>query len=182
MKTFLFFFVFLFVSLTTPVQAAELVWRGDDAIFLPEEKISLERPDARWRVVEEIFPDYLKLVRYQKGHNLEIVIKKHVLYKLPKIKFRYGRLITFYELFWKALLTSYEKDGFQFIEKEFDQEHIAFALGTNAKRELLLLQFVFPKNRLSSQPVVVEMLIPREGYEDFKKDFLKVAESLQFGK
>lgn len=182
MKTLLFFFVFFLVSLTTPVKAAELVWRGDDAIFLPEEKISLARPDSRWRVVEEIFPDYLKLIRYQKGQNLEIVVTKHVLYKLPKIKFRYGRLITFDELFWRALLGPYEKNGFQFIEKEFDQEYTACALGTNAKRELLLLYFLFPENRFSSQPVVVEMLVPRASYEDFKGDFFKVTKSFRFQK
>lgn len=179
MKIPFFFFVFFLISLATPVKAAEVVWRGDDAIFLPEENISLDRPDSRWRVVEEIFPDYLKLVRYQKGQNVEIVLKKHVFYKLPRVKFRRGNRVTFDQLFWKALLKSYEENGFKFIQREFDEKHIAFALGTNAKRELLLLHFVFPKNRFSSQPVVVEMLVPREGYADLKQDFLKVTESLK---
>lgn len=178
-KFFTSFKAFVFVLFfMTPVTAAPFVWHTLDVIRIPSRGISVSRPNDRWRVMEAQDYGLLNMVYHRHGDNVLIEIKEWPHFKVHK-SYKFNQdMIKKKSSFRTKLLESYESEGYRFFDFEYKDRRI-LAIGTNASRQIVMLNFYFDQRQGLSNPVVIQMVVPRERYHEFRDDFFSVAGSVK---
>lgn len=165
---------------TTSAMAESFSWKTANVIEVPARHVRMSRPNDRWRVVESSDYGVLDMIYHRHGQNVVISVKTwpHFKYIPPRSYFKKRHRNR--DRLKNHLLEPLIQEGFKFIEFE-RKDRRAFALGTNLRRQIIMLEFLFEENgRALKNPIVVEMIVDRGLYPDFKKAFRAVAGSLAY--
>lgn len=173
------FCLFVFCLFSFTAEATAIRWLDDNIISLPEKKITISRPDKRWRVEEGTGPNLLNFVFLKNGKNFEISLSEKTGFKhLRRQRAHSGKAFGLEANYRRQLLRMYEEQGFKFFEYK-TKDNTVEAMGSDKDRNLMLLYFYFSKELYRNDPYVLRVVFPRHDYEWLKDDFSFVTQSLQ---
>lgn len=167
----------LSLCLMTPVTAASFTWTTRDVMKIQARGISLKRPNDRWRVVEAEDYGLVDMIYHQHGGNVVIEVKEWPHFQYHKNRAFSKGIAKKSSLLRQKLLEPFEAEGYQFFDFEF-RGHGVFAVGTNSSRKIVVLNFYFDQEHDLNNPVVIQMVVPREQYNLFREDFFSVVDSI----
>lgn len=175
------FIVVLMVLSGGPLHAQGSVnyhWVTSNVFEIPSHQVKLTRPNDRWRVMETADYGVVNLIYHQHGQNTVIEVSQWPHFHFLKARLFQREASLPKGSFRTALLQPLVDQGFKFFKFQVGDRQV-FAMGTNSTREILMVHFYFAEGRDFTNPVVIQMTVPREQYHQFKKDFTSVTESLQ---